>query len=212
MTSLEKVLRSFRGEVSLLRQLFDGQIPLLTLGGMWKNPIPIAVHAYLVIRLLIAWTYFCRTVVLLSARGHVNTVTGAYLPRSPVAAQGLSAIAALKATYPPPRRARPLWEPKWYEPAEAIDAAQRLKIANFATVSAGLGLAGFGVEDLRLVRNFLAHRSEFADQQLHAVRKRLGLSLSTSPEELLVTLVPGGATLFQTWCWELLQRATDAVQ
>lgn len=174
--------------------------------------MPAAAQSYAIIRLHDAWARFCRELVLLSAQGKVITATGNYVPRSPVVAQRQSPLDALKSTYSSRRQSWVLWEPKWFDPSETVDAAARLKIANFATVSGGIAATSVAINDIRACRNFLAYRNKQSNDGLDYLRHRLGVSLSTRAEELANALVPGGASLFELWCWELLQRATNAVQ
>lgn len=212
MESLGKLIHGFAKEVVLLELLFDGQVPYVSHTGLWKNPQPSAVQCYAVMRLHDAWGRFCRRLVLRCAGGRLVTVGGSYVPRSPTVASTQSALDALKSTYPTARQGWAVWEPRWFDVGQAIDAAKRLKIGNFSTVSAGLGLTGPGLEDLRACRNFFAHRNEQTDEALDSLRARLELPLSTPAEQLPNTTVFGGSRLFHVWCFELLQRATFAAQ
>ena len=180
--------------------------------GVWRDPVPIAVQSYATIRLHDAWARFCRALVLLSGRGRVITLGGTYVPCSPITAQGQSVLAALRSTYPQKRQTHIVWEPRWFDPAEAIDAANRLRVGNFPTISAGLGVTGYAVDDLRACRNFLVHRNETTYHRVDYLRARLGVGTSASVEELLNAKITGGAVLFHVWCAELLQRASLASQ
>lgn len=212
MTSLPGLLRDFRKETVLLRLLFEGQAAFFGGIGLWTNPRPTAIQSYAVVRLQDCWARFCRNLVLLSARGRVRTAGGATLLRSPLVHRNQSPLDALKMTYSRRRQRWVFWEPKWFDSGQAIRAAQQLRIANFAAVSAGLGLAGHGIDELRACRNFLAHRNQLSDDELDPLRNRLRVPMSTPAEQLANTVVPGGISLFDEWCAELLQRAAAAVQ
>ena len=51
-------------------------------------------------------------------------------------------------------------EPDWYLPPQAINAAQRLHLTNFQNVANSLGVTPWIIDDLRYIRNFIAHRSK----------------------------------------------------
>jgi hypothetical protein len=210
--SITTLLRGFQKEVALLSLLFESQAALVAVRAVWSHPQPTAIQSYATVRLHDAWARFCRRLVLCSAAGELLTATAVYVPRSPAVAHSQSPLDALKATYPSARQGWTVWEPKWFEPRGAIDAAQRLQIANLSTVSAGLGAAGHGVDELRMCRNFLVHRSRLTNEALDVVRARLGLATSTPAEQLVNTTVVGGARVFEVWWRELLLRAGAAVQ
>lgn len=212
MESFAKLLRAFQKETALLRRLFQRQAPYSSHIGLWRNPDPTAVQSYSVVRLHDAWARFCRELVLLSAAGDTTTAASVYVPRSPLVGPYQNPLDVLKSTYSRRRQRFVLWEPKWYDPADAVQAAQALRIANFPTVSAGLGLAGHGVDELRACRNYLAHRNRLAHRELDPLRHRLGVSLSTPAEELVNETVLGGVSVFEEWCIELTQRASLASQ
>jgi hypothetical protein len=75
--------------------------------------------------------------------------------------------------YPPPRTreqaciellrrlpGRNPFEPDWYKPAKAIDAARILSISNYNKISTVLGVSPWPLDELRIFRNFLAHQSK----------------------------------------------------
>ena len=60
-------------------------------------------------------------------------------------------------------------EPDWYLPNEAVKAAIFLDVSNIATISAQLGLSPWVIDDLRYVRNFIAHRSKRSALKLREI-------------------------------------------
>ncbi len=211
---LASLLNDFSNEVLRLEHHFVAESPARTHEGYWTT-LGGPVHGYSVIRLHDAWTRFCRQLVLVSARGNVTTLGGTKVQRSPVLAPGQIALDALRAMYP----RRPLWEPSWFEPAQAVDAGKKLRIRNLSTVSAGLGvsqtISGIRVgdpEDLRRCRNYLAHRGRDADERLSDLRRRLGVPPDLPADFLPKVMVSGGATLFAVWCADLRARARAACQ
>ena len=210
MRSLTHCLHRFQREGRLLWLLFRDNRPHSH--GLWLCPQETAGQSYAVLRLHEAWARFCRELVLTSARGQVVTSTGAVVRRSPLVSQMRTPLVVLKASYPPSRQRKFLWEPKWFDAGEAIDAARRLKISNFAEVSAGLGVAGHALDELRACRNFLAHRGRASDDEFDIVRSNHSLYRFVAAEEALNNPVEGGVTLFEFWHHDILRRARLAVQ
>ena len=214
---LDSLLQEFRREVFLLRNQWRHSD--ISQNGYWVDAVESGSAAYAVIRLHDAWSRFCRQLVLDSAQGDIITRTGLRVHRSPIVKPGQRALDALRSTYPLSQRNRRLWEPRWHEPAQALDAATRLQISNAATIQAGLGLTkvaplpAFGNPDeLRNCRNYLAHRSKLASDDLDNLRRRLGVTKRITPDELPRIRIPGGATLFEVWCIDLMTRASVATK
>jgi len=108
------------------------------------------------IQLQIEWEQFVRNFILdcatglyFDSSGHVTSSIGAN-PRNREQAAHL-----LVSLYPNRR-----FEPDWYLPRDAIDAAGRLGLSNAGNVAAQLGISPWAIDDLRHVRNFIAHRSK----------------------------------------------------
>jgi len=160
------------------------------------------------VRIHDAWARSCRKLILLSAQGGITTLGGISLPRSSQVASHQSPLDALKPMYPN----RHFWEPKWFDTGKAIEAAQKLQIANFPTVSAGLGSSGHAPDELRACRNYIAHRNQVSNDELDGARAHWGLPSSSTAEQLMNTAVTGGAPLFELWWRDLLLRFTAAVQ
>lgn len=208
--SLTVCLRAFQREVHLLASLFESQTNSVGTQGFWTSPPRFAAQSYSIVRLHDSWARFCRTLILTSATGNVSTLSGSHVTRSPAVASGQSSLDALKATYTRNQRRRVLWEPRWYEPTDAIEAAGRLQVHNFSAISAALGAMGTGVGELGDCRHFLAHRSELSNNRVDVIRARLGLPSSASVQEIANSLVPGGVRLYEFWWQELLLRANAA--
>ncbi len=217
MLRLQAIVKDFESEVDNLRQLYLGHAAMPHLG-FWAG-VDASVVAYSVVRLLDAWNRFCRQLVLMSARGNTLSISGVRVSRSPKVALGQRPLDALKTTYPAHIQNRIVWEPKWFIPADAIKAASQLQIVNLSTVASGLGLSitipGLSVGtplDLRNCRNYYAHRSRTTSEGLVDLRRRLGITSDIKPDEIPKLAVPGGASLFEVWCQDLLIRADVAAQ
>lgn len=57
-------------------------------------------------------------------------------------------------------------EPDWYLPNVAIQAATHLQLTNLSDISIHLGVTPWTIDDLRFVRNFIAHRSKHSAESI----------------------------------------------
>lgn len=104
------------------------------------------------------WSAYCRDMITASWRGGCTTLGGVVIPKRAGLSSYASAVAALRATYVGTAKKSKYWEPKWFDPVQALDAAKRLGVPNLPTLSAGLGLTPSPLDELRAVRNYFAHR------------------------------------------------------
>lgn len=108
------------------------------------------------IQIQIEWEHFVRGLVLDSATGQFENSSGRIISRSHPGLRSREAVAhRLIGTY----RNRQ-FEPDWYLPAQAIDASMRLDVSNFSQIAAELGVTPWPIDELRHVRNFIAHKSK----------------------------------------------------
>jgi hypothetical protein len=147
--------------------------------------------------------------VLASAGGRAQTLGGVPIGRSPILARNESPLEALRNTNTTWTR-RAVWEPKWFDPSGAIDAAARLRISNFPDFSAGLGATSTVPEDLRLVRNYLAHRHRTTADKLVDIRRRGGMPATVRPEEIPRWILGDGTVVITAWAAELVRLAQQA--
>ena len=209
MRSLVTPFRRFQQEVRALRDTFVAHTPGSLNAGFWEAPADWSVQCYVMVRLLDEWGLFSRSVVIASAWGRVTSRTGTAVPRSPVLSVGQDPLDALRNSFTKPKPAT--WEPRWYNPIDAIDAANRLQIHNLGNVAAGLGLAGTTPEDLRHCRNYVAHRSRRAESDAGVVRTRFTPARTEKIDSLASIPMPDGRLLLEHWCDDLITRAQSAV-
>ena len=102
------------------------------------------------------WELFVRNLILDSSLGKY-TINSKLIKSTTVIslANRESASHYLISLYPKRNK-----EPDWYLPNDAIRAAQLLSVSNFSNISAQLGLTPWVLDDLRYVRNFIAHKSK----------------------------------------------------
>lgn len=150
-----------------------------------------------IIRLHDAWGRFCRELIVLSAGGKPFTSNGVRLPRAPGIKRTTDVIPTLISTY----RNR-TYEPRWAVASECIDAAKRLKVANELDIAGAVGANTSPIDEIRLVRNFLAHRNR---QSAELIRRqhwyRLGTKLDVG--NLAARKTTGGLTLMEIWILRL---------
>ena len=153
-----------------------------------------------------AWARFCRKLVILSALGRTTTLGGVPLSACSAAVTRHSLVVpALLATYKKRRH-----EPRWADATECIDAAQRLNIKNFSTVSAALAATNSPADKIRRVRNFYAHRGEATAYDALSTSV---FSTPTRPEIFdLAAYTAGGARIFESWVSNLILVAIAAAQ
>lgn len=156
-----------------------------------------------VIRLYDAWARFCRELVLLSATGRPLTAKGSRIPCCASARTRTDALSILT-------NGGKQFEPDWAKSKKCLDAAQRLSIFNFRTVSAAIG-AQSPIEEIRVIRNFFAHRSK---RTADDIRKH---PFSISPqtlriEHLVGVIVPPAITRMESWIVDLRHLALASIQ
>lgn len=156
------------------------------------------------------WSAFCRDLVYSSWRGGCMTTLGSSLPARVGSRTNHAALIALKATYTGRQRKSPQWEPKWFDPNEAIDAAKRLHVANLASITAGLGLSPSPLDELRAVRNYFAHRGRESTDRL---KPYTGYPVTSgAAHDLLKRRSLGGGYRFEAWVADLDVMARAAVE
>lgn len=153
------------------------------------------------------WGNFCRSLVLASAVGRIRTSSGVVIPKTRPSLH--VALLDLRASFAGRDGKPPYWEPKWFDPAESIDAAQRLGISNYATVSAALGSTPSPLDDLRTIRNFFAHRGELAGRTM---RTALMLASGEAAHSYLTEIRIGGASRFEAWVRTLRRMARASIR
>lgn len=149
------------------------------------------------------WEMYVRNFILLSATGRATDSGGpvpASVPRRYRTREGVSHYLL--------QQTNTRFEPKWYRPADAIRAANQLNIANAANVAAAIGSTPWPLENLRLTRNFFAHRSRSSASELRALNW-FGPGVAIEVESTLFPFDVGGVRRFDFWCanMKLVSRA-----
>lgn len=159
-----------------------------------------------VIRLHDFWSYFCRHLVIYSASGKATTSTGFHIPAAPGINGIPNVIPVLMSSY---RRRRN--EPSWYLAFDCLDAAQRLNIGNLSKMMVAIGSSASPADEIRLTRNFLAHRGNETARQIHNYYGA-GTLRSLRIQDIAGVIVSAGSTRFENWVSDFRLIAEMAVQ
>jgi hypothetical protein len=156
-----------------------------------------------------AWSRFTRDVVCLSTFASPKTLLGATVAPSPGFTSRSAVLLHLQTTW----GVKPkwtTWEPHWYDAAEALKATQLLRLSNRATVSASLGAVDNPEADVRVVRNFLAHRGPNTAAKVSAFAQRMNLGRDVNVDHLLHSTVAPGRSLLDDWVFAFRRVAQAA--
>ena len=173
------------------------------------NSIGVRVRALCVIQLHDAWVRFNRRLIVESAGGRPRAITSRRLSLAAGVASRQDVILQLRRLCP---KKPPWWEPRWGDATEGIAAARRLGVSNLSTISAALGSTPSPVDDLRLIRNFYAHRGYETAQNVIRIVQRYSLTGIQHADQLIIAPTAPGMALFEAWVFDLLIIAEAAVQ
>jgi hypothetical protein len=147
--------------------------------------------------------------VIISAGARPITPVSGRLPLAP----GISNISNVLPRLRNIRSGKPhWWEPKWGRATDCIDAARDLRIQNLLTVSAAIGATPSPADDLRIIRNFYAHRSKASFAEVQRVAMSIGVTGRAHPDDVIVYTTSGGMPLYRSWINEFLDIAEAAIQ
>lgn len=146
-----------------------------------------------VMQLQLEMELFIRNYILDCATGKYKTSTGSVA--STLAQEFENREAAHHYLSRVRRQAR---EPQWAIPTQAISAANTLGLTNYAHISAELGITPWEIDNLRYVRNFIAHRSKESAIKLRVT----GLTSSKNPIDPVAIIIgpsPLGGKSYERW-------------
>lgn len=154
-----------------------------------------ALEKYLM-QLQIEWEHFIRRLVLDSATGQYKATSGpvfSTLPNPPKTRE--QALYALLSTF---RKGNGGREPEWSHSSKAIDAASRLKLSNRDIISDYLGVTPWPLDQMRFLRNYIAHQSKSSAVMLRSQ------SLTNSSGKILVAQIAfdytaSGVQRYKSW-------------
>lgn len=162
-----------------------------------------------VMKLQDVWSCRVRRVILYSAAGGCRTASGRKLPRAKNLPWARSAMDRVREIWTSRTMDR-IWEPKWYDPSQAIRVATLLDIANKLDVAAGLG-ASTAAENLRIVRNVIVHSVPDPWRKFRRLANATGTRLT--PVQFVSTIDPiTGLSMITDWIEDLRRCMRATVQ
>tara|TARA_R110000868_G_C10909120_1_gene764831 strand:+ start:1438 stop:2040 length:603 start_codon:yes stop_codon:yes gene_type:complete len=147
-----------------------------------------------VIQLQIEWEHFVRAVILDSATGKYRSKSGPVSSGLPL--RVLSREHASFVLIEQYHRRRN--EPDWYLPFEAIQAAGKLSLTNEGKIATELGISPWKLDDLRFLRNFIAHRSGRSAKNVRSVGC-VSKAHRIIPSEICFDFQIGGTRRYEGW-------------
>jgi len=177
-----------------------------------------AASEYCAIQLQDTWTRFCRDLIVGASLGNAR-----FGPSSPRAGQNLApgalgvlsvgeALAELRRTWKSGSSVQPpWWEPRWFDTGQSTRALNILRPSNRNEIDAALNSSTNPIEDLRPVRNYVAHRGASTAGDIAAVARRSGLAEWRQPADI-INHSRAGAIVFDEWVRRFSAVATAAVK
>ena len=199
---LGRRLYKFGIRIDRLRACLDRCDPRQSLD---QDQIVVVEHALL--RLQIEWETFVRHFILDCATGRYSDSRGpvcSHLSQSPPRTREMASH-RLVSLYK-----KRNFEPYWHRPQEAIRAADMLRLSNYNNIANQLGLSPWQIDELRHVRNFIAHRSKSSAIKLRTAGLTSGTG-SISPVDSAFSYGTHGARRYVAWCGFIKQVASKLV-
>jgi hypothetical protein len=199
-----------------LAETFDAQIvELVRIATLVDVSVaePRSTAEFCIIQLQDCWTRFVRDLILRSTLGNASRASGARIPPGPLGSMyQRAAMRHLRANWPGSRKKPPYWDPKWFDQGEAGKAIGVLQPMNAVDLTAAIGANTNPIQEVRSLRNFVAHRGE---SSMNVVQVHFpGRHRAWSQPHQLVLHRPGvgGPSLFEDWCRRFRLVAAAAIQ
>jgi len=192
-SSLTQLYRAFLLETEWILSSFQVSLVSINTEDDPNNTAYLSIEMT-IIRLHDAWARFNRELIIMSAAKQPITAGGRIIPRADRINTCSDVLPKYFSTFTTPNNT----EPKWAHPAETIAAARKIGVANYSTIAAALGAVGSPIEELRLARNFFAHKC------WDTVRKIRGSGVyprnqDCKVESIAAVVVPGATTRMEYW-------------
>ena len=205
MYYLRDPFKSFLVESEWLLNCFVNSLEQLKSASDRKNRYALSAEMS-VISLHDSWCRFCREVVIMSAGCRPFTTAGARLPLATGIYKRADVIPMYLSTFKKKR-----YEPRWGNSVECVDAAQRLNISNFSTFSASIGASNSTAEEIRVVRNYYAHRNKGTASKIRDLGTYSG-TVNLAVQYTAGQVVTPGIVRMESWVNNLRIIAGAAVE
>lgn len=163
-----------------------------------------AVLEHAILRSQDLWGRFWREACLLSATGAARDAAGQKVARAPGCRTFQIAHTKIRAYYRKLNHPNPHWEPDWHKPAVVAEITRLLQSSNANTLSSAVSAQQNPYQELRLVRNYIAHMGASAARDAYSV------SGGSAPHEYILQPVRG-VTRFEEWVGRMKLVASAAV-
>lgn len=158
---------------------------------------------HIVMQLQNVWELYVREFVLNSAVGNASDKSGPVKSLLPDLIRSKEhASYVLISKYKKRRN-----EPDWYKPADIVDAVVKLDLTNQPKIIGAVGATPWPLDDLRHVRNFIAHRSKRAAEEVRGL-PWFGQQNRIAVETTAFAYLPGGATNIEVWAQQIKDVGT----
>lgn len=163
-----------------------------------------AILEHAILRSQDLWGRFWREACLLSATGAVCDAGGQKVLRAPGCRTFQIACTKIRAYYRKLNHPNPHWEPDWHKPAVVTDITRLLQSSNAHTLSGAVAAQQNPYQELRVVRNYIAHMGASAARDAYAVTG------GSAPHDYILQPVRG-VTRFEEWIGRMKLVASAAV-
>lgn len=194
--ALETTYRRFVKESQALLAAFDAPLS----GDSCIVPHRLA-RDMCVVRLQDAWMRACKEVFMSSACDEPLTPSGQVVHR--VVPSRAQVLPALRSTFTGHSKKPLWWEPDWGNPRVFLDASSRLGLSNYATLSLGMSITPSPTDNVRKIRNFLAHRNRDTADLVAEVARFYLLAPESQAEQIITAFLPPGISIFESWVDDL---------
>ena len=170
-----------------------------------------AAAEYCIVALHDAYSRFVRDLLLRSSIGNAVTAGGSKLGAGSLGVVRLSdALNHLRSSWSSPKPG--WWEPRWHLQRDATQVARLLDPPNRAVIIGAIGASTNPNEQLRRVRNFVAHRGPSTSDGADGVAVACGAVNWRQPRDIIRIPIAGtGEVLFDQWCRQLKAVGRAAV-
>lgn len=167
-------------------------------------------QSLLIIKLQNHWGAFCHTLVLLSAEGGHRTLGGRLVSQISGIPPSLPVSTHVKKVALAVAKSQGKNGPVWHSCVFTVDVANALGVVNAKELFLGMSpniTAGW----VNKVRNYVVHPATSTKADYMRVTNALGMP-GAGVSQLLASVQPGGATVFEYWVRDLQRTAFSSAQ
>ena len=160
-------------------------------------------RSFLINRVLHLWGEYCKRLIVASALGGYQTLSGVTLGRAPQ----IRSVSDILATIGENSIAGPRL--RWGDPKWTVATLSKIQPPNVQQIKLGVGTVPY--QEFVKVRNFVVHSNSHTRSHFETVALTYSL-IGASADDLLLHRLPGGGTVMEGWIREFQDAALDAVR